>query len=171
MRNKVQPDEHARTQTQPEQPSARPDADLMRVDAPQASGPRVHTVRLLDSPGATLTVTCPDWCESDHSEDETQGASLEGFAHRGTAKALHVGRADGDHEDVLLIEITQYPFSRGTRRPMAVLCPSSEHAEEHLDVEDVYALARQARAYADALDELGVTLDDARRTARLEAGR
>ncbi|MFF4270143.1 DUF6907 domain-containing protein [Streptomyces sp. NPDC001536] len=127
---------------------------------------RTHAIRLLDSPGATLTVTCPKWCQADHQEDVTHGTFLEDFAHRGTEEALHVDLGDGTHEDVLLCEITQYPFGRDLRRPTAILWPSLGMTEGHLDRDGVFRLADQLRAYADALDDLAVDLENARRTGR-----
>ncbi|MFH8530539.1 DUF6907 domain-containing protein [Streptomyces tendae] len=149
---------------------------MMRVDAPQVSeaealdayrkvydAQRTHTIRLLDAPGATLTVVCPEWCAGDHREDETHGTYLVDFAHRGYEEALHVDLGEGATEDVLLCEITQYPFGRDLCQPVALLWPSLGLTEGHLTPDGVYALARQLRTYADALDELGVELDDARR--------
>ncbi|MGA5487261.1 DUF6907 domain-containing protein [Streptomyces pseudogriseolus] len=147
----------------------------MRDDAPQVSDAealaayrkvydeaRTHTIRLLDSPGATLTVRCPDWCESDHAEDETRGTFLEDFAHRGAEEALHVDLAEGGHEDVLLVEITQYPFGRDLRQPTAILWPSLGLTEEHLDPDRLSAFAGQLREYAHALEQLTVRLEAAR---------
>jgi hypothetical protein len=154
---------------------ARPDADLMRVDAPQVSNAealdayrevyeqeRTHAIRLLDAPRTTLTVHCPGWCESDHAEDETHGTYLEDFAHRGAEEALHVDLAEGGHEDVLLVEITQYPFGRDLRQPTAILWPSLGLTEEHLDPDRLSALAGQLREYAHALEQLTVRLEAAR---------
>lgn len=142
------------------------DAPLMRVDAPQVSEPRIRIIRLLDTPGATLAVTCPDWCESDHYEDITHGTFLEDVAHRGTEEALHVDMGDGTTEDVLLCEITQYPFGYRMREPVAILWPTLGMTEGHMDPDKLCALAEQLHGYADSLTALSVELDDARRTAR-----
>lgn len=155
---------------------ARPDADLMRADAPQVTDAealdayrkvyeqyRTHTVRLLDQPGATLTARCPKWCESGHAEEEAHGTFAADFAHRGAEEALHVDLGDGTAEDVLLCEITQYPFSSSDlRTPTVVMWPTLGMTEAHLDPDKLTALAGQLREYATALDEL---------TARLEAAR
>lgn len=152
------------------------DADPMRVDAPQVddvrallaeahetyTNQRTHTIRLLDTPGATLTVTCPEWCQSDHAEDVVHGTFLVDFAHRGWEEALHVDLGDGSTEDVLLCEITQYPFGRDMRKPVAVMWPTLGMTEAHLEPAGVRALADQLRTYADALDDLSVELMDAR---------
>jgi hypothetical protein len=127
---------------------------------------RTHTIRLLDSPGATLTVTCPEWCRSDHAEDRVHGTYMVDFAHRGWEEALHIDLGDGTAEDVLMCEITQYPFGRDMRQPVAVMWPTLGMAEAHMDPAQMCALAEQLRTYADALTELSVELDDARRTAR-----
>lgn len=147
---------------------------LMRVDAPQASEAealdayremyeesRTHTIRLLDSPGATLTVRCPDWCESGHQEDKTHGTYLVDFAHRGAEEALHVDLGDGATEDVLLCEITQYPFGRDMRQPTALVWPTLGMTEAHLNADKLCALAGQLRDYADALDQQAVRLEKA----------
>lgn len=158
---------------------ARPDADLMRqdtpVDAPQVSESEVfaayrevfaeqqtHVIRLLDSPGATLTVTCPSWCESDHAEEETHGTFAEDFAHRGAEEALHVWIDGTDGEDVLLTEITQYPFGKDMRTPTVLLWPSLGLTETQLDPDGVVELADNLRTYADALDELAKRLEGVR---------
>lgn len=141
---------------------ARPDADLMRVDAPQVSEPRTVTVRLLDAPGATMTATCPAWCQSDHAEDTLHGTYAADFAHRGGEEALHIDLGDGGAEDVLICEITQYPFGSDLRTPTAVLWPTLGMTEGHLDQRGLFALADQLRGYADALDEVAVTLDHIR---------
>ncbi|MDX2515474.1 hypothetical protein PV355_10010 [Streptomyces stelliscabiei] len=143
---------------------ARPDADLMRVDAPQVSGPRTVTVRLLNTPGATMTVTCPEWCASDHAEDIAHGTFAEDFAHRAAEEALHVDLGDGGAEDVLMCEITQYPFGSTLRTPTVVMWPTLGMTEAHLDPRGLFALADQLRTYADALDEVAVTLDEIRRS-------
>jgi hypothetical protein len=153
---------------------ARPDAHLMRPDAPQVSDAealdayrefydeyRTHTVRLLDHPGATMTARCPRWCESDHAEDETHGTFLADFAHRGAEEALHVDLGDGHAEDVLLCEITQYPFGSDMRTPTVLLWPTLGMTEGHLDADGLAALAGQLREYATALDELVKRLEAA----------
>lgn len=156
---------------------ARPDADLMRVDAPQVSqadealrrvraASRTHTVRLLDSPGATLNVTCPAWCEDDHQEDKTRGTFLEDFAHRGTEEALHVDLGDGGHEDVLIVEITQYPFGRDMRQPTALLWPTLGMTEGHLTPDGLAALGEQLHQYANDLIGMSVRLAEIRRGNR-----
>jgi hypothetical protein len=146
---------------------ARPDADLMRGDAPQVTEAealdayrefydqyRTHTIRLLDAPGATMIARCPRWCESDHAEDKAHGTFLVDFAHRGAEEALHVDLGDGDAEDVLLCEITQYPFGSDMRTPTVVMWPTLGMTEGHLDADGLCALAGQLREYATALDEL-----------------
>lgn len=154
---------------------AQGDADLMRGDAPQVTDAealdayrelyeehRTHTVRLLDEPHATMTVRCPSWCESDHAEDETHGTFAQDFAHRGAEEALHVDLGDGDAEDVLLCEITQYPFSSSElRTPTVLLWPTLGMTEGHLDADGLCALAGQLREYATALDELAKRLEAA----------
>lgn len=128
---------------------------------------RTHTIRLLDTPGATLTVHCPEWCTGDHAEDVVHGTYLVDFAHRGWEEALHVDMADGTAEDVLLCEITQYPFGRDKREPVVILWPTlGMNAEAVMDPDRLCALAEQLRGYADSLTELSVELADARRTAR-----
>lgn len=155
--------------------NASPDVPLTRVDVPQVTNAealdtyrefyeeyRTHTIRLLDHPGATLTVRCPGWCESDHAEDTTHGTYLVDFAHRGAEDALHVDLGDGHADDVLLVEITQYPFDRDMRTPVALLWPTLGMGEAVLDPDGLSGLAGQLREYAAALDML---------TKRLEAAR
>ena len=157
-------------------PDARPDADLMRPDAPQVTEAealdayrkvfteqQTHVIRLLDAPGMALTVTCPDWCESDHAEDETRGTFLVDFAHRGAEEALHVDLGDGDAEDVLLCEITQYPFGSDMRTPTVLLWPMLGRGEAHLDADGLCALAEQLQEYANALIDMSVRLASIRR--------
>ncbi|WP_119581056.1 DUF6907 domain-containing protein [Streptomyces europaeiscabiei] len=154
---------------------ARPDADLMRGDAPQVTDAealdayrefyeevRTHTVRLLDAPGSTMTVRCPSWCASDHAEDETHGTFAADFAHRGGEEALHVDLGDGDAEDVLICEITHYPFSSSDlRTPTVVMWPTLGMTEGHLDAPKLFGLADQLRQYATALDEVAIDLQNA----------
>lgn len=161
MHNNVQPSSAPRTQADEALRQARA-LDAYRKLYEQQ---QTHVVRLLDSPGATLTVTCPDWCESDHREDEVHGTYMVDFAHRGREEALHVDLGDGGTEDVLITEITQYPFGRDLRQPTAVLWPTLGLSEGHLNPAQVCALAKQLRTYADTLDELSVELDNARRAA------
>jgi hypothetical protein len=155
---------------------AQGDVDLMRVDAPQVSETealdayrefydrhRTHTVRLLDHPSATMTARCPRWCESDHAEDLAHGTFLADFAHRGAEEALHVDLGDGDGaEDVLICEITQYPFSSDElRTPTVVMWPTLGMTEAHLGADGLAALAGQLREYAAALEELAKRLEAA----------
>lgn len=159
MHDNVQPTASARIRTAP----ASGDAPLMRVDAPQVS--RTHVIRLLDSPGATLTVQCPDWCESDHYEDMTHGTFLDDIAHRGREEALHVDLGDGTAEDVLMVEITHYPFGRDLRTPTVVMWPTLGMTEAHKSPDELRRLADHLRQYADALDDLSVDLENIREQA------
>ncbi|WP_405924733.1 DUF6907 domain-containing protein [Streptomyces sp. NBC_00035] len=143
---------------------ARPDADLMRVDAPQVTEPRVHTIPLRDAPGATLTVTCPEWCTTDHYLDIQNGVLAADFAHLGAWADLDPSQ---DDRPLLSVRIEQWPFGSKHREPMVCTSPAGgQGGEEDLTPEDVRALADQLRAFAADLDELSVDLDDARRTAR-----
>jgi hypothetical protein len=182
MHDNVQLTASARVQLTDEQAAAQRSVDrafpavaefLASGDAPQVDVPaaaaahretytaeRTHTIRLLDAPGATLTVTCPAWCESGHAEDETHGTFAADFAHRGAEEALHVDLGDGSVEDVLMCEITQYPFGSDMRTPTVVMWPTLGMAEGHLDADKLCGLAGQLREYAAVLDEL---------TKRLEA--
>lgn len=160
--------------------AASADARLMRADAPQADDlrallaeahetytqQRTHTVRLLDEPGATLTVACPAWCQSDHAEDRVHGTYMVDFAHRGWEEAFHVDLGDGTAEDVLICEITQYPFGRDMRTPVAVMWPTLGMTEAHMDPDQLCALGEQLRSYADSLTDLSIELADARRTVQ-----
>ncbi|MEU0217080.1 hypothetical protein ABZ281_19035 [Streptomyces sp. NPDC006265] len=143
---------------------AQPDADLMRVDAPQVSGPRTHTVRLLDAPGATMTVTCPDWCISDHQDEMTRGTFAADFTHQG-AELVLPSPAAGD-APLISARITHAPFSHALREPVMGVWP----ADEEMGAEQVSVLADRLRAFADELDSLSVDLDDARLTARNARG-
>ncbi|WP_406355019.1 hypothetical protein OHB56_21120 [Streptomyces sp. NBC_01635] len=136
------------------------DADLMRVDAPQVNeGERVHVIRLLDAPGATLTVTCPEWCVSDHADEKTRGTFAPDFTHRGEELVFP---APGGGETMLSAQITHAPFSSILREP--VMGVSS--ASEDMGPDQAHEFADRLRAYADALDCLSVDLDDARLNAR-----
>lgn len=127
---------------------------------------QTHVIRLLDSPGATLTVTCPDWCESDHAEDEKHGTYLVDFAHRGAEEALHVDLGDGAAEDVLICEITQYPFGSDLRTPTVVMWPTLGMTEAHMDPDRLCALGEQLHEYADALTGASIRLAEIRRGNR-----
>ncbi|MFE9922292.1 DUF6907 domain-containing protein [Streptomyces sp. NPDC005774] len=141
-------------------PSLAPvDADLMRLDAPQVSAPRVHTIPLLDAPGATLTVTCPDWCVSDHADEKTRGTFAPDFTHRGEELVFP---APGGSETMLSAQITHAPFSSILREPVMGVGSASED----MGPDQVHEFADRLRAYADALDCLSVDLDDARLNAR-----
>lgn len=124
---------------------------------------QTHVVRLLDSPGATLTATCPDWCESDHAEDEKHGTFAADFAHRGAEEALHVDLGDGAAEDVLICEITQYPFGSDLRTPTVVMWPTLGMTEGHLDADGLCVLAEQLQEYADALTAMSIRLAEIRK--------
>ena len=139
---------------------ARPDAHLMRVDAPQVIEPRIHTGRLLDAPGATMTVTCPDWCVSDHQDETTRGTFAADFTHQGAELVLS-SPAAGD-APLISARITHAPFSHVLREPVMGVWP----ADEEMGAEQVSGLADRLRAFADELDSLSVDLDDARLTAR-----
>ncbi|MVO86651.1 hypothetical protein GPA10_18275 [Streptomyces sp. p1417] len=142
-----------------------PDAPRMRADAPQVSSqadealrrvrtaPRTHTLRLLDTPGATLTVTCPDWCEIDHEEEVTHGTFLADFTHSGSSTSLDLaGLVDTDAE-VLYVEITQTPFGSGPQTPVAQVWPLlGGHAETDMGPAELRQLAERLRGYADALE-------------------
>lgn len=139
---------------------ALPDADLMRVDAPQVNeDERVHTIRLLDAPGATLTVTCPDWCVSDHADEKTRGTFAPDFTHHGEELVFP---APGGGEPMLSARITHAPFSSILREPVMGVWSASED----MGPDQVHEFADRLRAYADALDCLSVDLDDARLNAR-----
>lgn len=120
--------------------------------------PRAHTIRLLDHAGAALTVTCPTWCESDHAEDETHGTYLEDFAHTGPEEALCVDLGDGATEDVLICQVTQYPFGRDLRKPTVLLWPTLGMTEAHVDVAGLASLGVQLHQYANALTALSIRL-------------
>lgn len=123
------------------------------------STPRVHTVRLLDAPGATLTVACPDWCVSDHADEKTRGTLAADFTHKGAELALPSPAADD--EPLMSARIEHGPFSHSLRTPVMGVWPVAD-----MDPDQVHAFAEQLRAFADALDCLSVDLDDARLTAR-----
>ncbi|MER5384475.1 hypothetical protein ABT040_30150 [Streptomyces sp. NPDC002688] len=146
--------------------AARPDADLMRADAPQANAPRVVTVRLLDTPGATLTVTCPTWCVSEHRDEAEHGTFAVDFTHYGRDSAVSV---DGV-EPILSARIAQSPFTSKGPEPVVMTWPEAGATNGQLSPDEVYALADQLRAYADTLDELAVDLDVARRAAAKNGG-
>lgn len=137
---------------------------VMRPDAGQAAEPRTVAARLLDTPGATLTAQCPDWCVSGHQRDREHGTFAADFTHQGVEAALSLG----DDEPLLSIRIEQRPFSAGDRTPVVATWPEAGPDGGELTPDGVYALAARLRAYADALDELGVDLDGARLTDRLE---
>lgn len=127
--------------------------------------PRTVVVPLLDTLGAALTVACPEWCTSDHSLDVQRGVLAADFTHHGARQELTPGE---DGASVLSVRIEQWPFAAASREPFAALWSACGQVEEELTPDGVYALADRLRADADALDCLGVDLDDARRTARLE---
>lgn len=162
MHDNVQPSSAPRTQADEALHQARALDAYRKLYEEQ----QTHVVRLLDSPGATLTVTCPDWCESDHREDEVHGTYMVDFAHRGAEEALHIDLGDGDHEDVLLCEITQYPFGRDLRKPTAVVWPTLGMTETHANPDRLAALGEQLHEYADALIAMSIRLADIRRGNR-----
>lgn len=133
---------------------AQPDADLMRADAPQVNGPRVHTIPLHNAPGATLTVTCPEWCVSEHREEAEHGAYACDFSHMGAQVELSPGG-----EVLLSASLAQSPFGSGDRRPIVATWPETNG---DLDERGVLDLADQLRDYADDLDDLAVDLLNAR---------
>ncbi|WP_371547967.1 hypothetical protein OG266_22060 [Streptomyces sp. NBC_00554] len=129
------------------------DADALDAYRKVYAEERTRVIKLLDSPGATLTVMCPPWCADDHQEDMTRGTFLEDFAHRGGEEALALS-VDGGTEDVIVTEITQYPFGKTLRTPTVVMWPTlGMNAEAEMGPDEVRALAEQVRTYADALAE------------------
>jgi hypothetical protein len=124
---------------------------------------RTVTVRLLDAPGASATLTCPSWCTDDHAEDIARGTFAEDFAHRGDESALMVPREWDSKEDVLLVQIHQYPFGKDMREPTAILWPTLGLSEVHLGSNGVWQLADQLRQYAGELDRV---VDDVYRAVR-----
>lgn len=129
---------------------ARPDA----ADAPQV---RTVTVRLLDTPGASLTVPCPAWCATDHSDDADRGTYAEDFAHRGEETSLDI-----DGAGLVVTELTQYPFSRDMRLPTMTMWPVLDFAsngETYLDGAGLRSVAARLREHAATLDVQAATLD------------
>ncbi|MCY0962784.1 DUF6907 domain-containing protein [Streptomyces sp. H27-H5] len=125
--------------------------------------PRTHAIRLLDAAAATLTVTCPPWCESDHQEDLTHGTYLADFAHRGGEQGLAVRMPDGRCEEVLVTELTQYPFGSDLQAPSVLLWPVLGYmSETQLDPLGLVDLAEDMRRYAGALDLLAGRLEQMR---------
>jgi hypothetical protein len=141
--------------------------DLMRADALRPAAPRTVVVRLLDTPGAMLTVTCPEWCVTDHFTEVQRGVLAADFTHLGVWADLDTGEDDAP---VLSVRIEQRPFSAACREPVACTSPAAGQGSDDLAPDDVFALADRLRAFAESLDALGVDLDDARRTARTERG-
>lgn len=133
---------------------ARPDADLMRGDAVLVDGPRVVTVPLHNAPGSTLSVTCPEWCVSEHREEAGHGAYASDFSHMGAQVELSPGG-----EVLLSASLAQSPFGSGDRRPIVATWPETNG---DLDERGVLDLADQLRAYAVDLDDLAVDLLNAR---------
>ena len=122
--------------------------------------PRVHTVRLLDAPGATLTVTCPDWCVSDHADERARGVFAADFTHQGAELVLP--SPAGEDEPLVSVRIEHSPFSYSLRTPVVSVWPD----DADMSPDQVRAFADRLRAYADDLDCLSVDLDDARLNAR-----
>lgn len=141
---------------------------VMRPDVGQVAEPRTVAVPLLDVPGATLTVTCPQWCVTDHGLDVMRGVLAADFTHLGPWADLDPSE---DDQPVLSVRIEQRPFSTECPGPVACTSPVAGQGGDDLAPDQVYALADQLRAFADVLDDLGVDLDDARRTAREGHGR
>ncbi|MFD6822476.1 DUF6907 domain-containing protein [Streptomyces sp. NPDC060085] len=138
----------------------------MRADAPQVSGPRVHTVRLHEVAGAALAVACPAWCVSDHRHEVEDGTFVVDFTHYGPEVSLRLAAG----EEALSARISQTPFDARDRAPVVATYPEVGANNGRLTSDEVYALANQMRAYAAALDELAFDLDDARLTDRTERG-
>ncbi|MFZ3558357.1 MULTISPECIES: DUF6907 domain-containing protein [unclassified Streptomyces] len=157
----------------PEQ-SASPDAPVMRPDALQVSQTdealrrarttaRTHRVRVLDAPGTTLMVTCPEWCESDHDDDMRFGTLLEDFTHCGAYRSLQVDDTTDTCTEVLATSIVQTPFDRKAPAPYVDLQPMpGVLVAAELEPTQLAALAEQLRAHARALDEQAEQLAAAR---------
>jgi hypothetical protein len=135
------------------------------VDEHAAARPSV-VVPLLDAPGATLTASCPEWCTDSHATDMQRGVLAADFTHHGTRQDLPPGE---DGAPVLSVRIEQWPFASAGREPFAALWSACGQVEDELTPDGVYAFAVRLRAFASALDALGVELDDARRSARLDS--
>ncbi|MFF9494252.1 DUF6907 domain-containing protein [Streptomyces flaveolus] len=113
-----------------------------------------RTVDLVTVDHGTVTITEPEWCIGHTDHRPVHRVDL---LHRGPDVALSF---HGRHiTDAAMVQqpFAAAPADRSPRVSVGVLGLA-------LDVEDLYALAERIRDYADALDCLGVDLDDACRT-------
>lgn len=156
------------------QAAASGDAPQMGSQADEAlrqvrTAARTRRIRLLDSPGASLTVVCPDWCEADHDEDQTHGTYLADFAHLGRYEGLDLTGLADTEEEVLFTEITQYPFRESNRSPVIKTWPVlGGHGVTEMDPAAVCELAERLRQYAAVLDAKSDKVLGLRQQAKVE---
>ncbi|WP_369222457.1 hypothetical protein AB5J52_14065 [Streptomyces sp. R39] len=139
---------------------------VMRGDVPAAAVPRTVVVPLLDTPGATLTVTCPGWCASDHRQEIERGVLTADFMHHGASEDLVLEVED---QPILSVRIEQRPFADGHREPVAATRPEAGRNDGDLTPQELCALADQLRAFAENLEDLAADVADARRGGRGES--
>ncbi|MBV2357820.1 hypothetical protein KUM39_26270 [Streptomyces sp. J2-1] len=114
-------------------------------------------VPLNDTPGATLTATCPAWCVSEHEQDAERGVHAADFTHWGPE--LELCATDG--EPILTASLRWSPFA-SDNEPTVGTYPEFGPDGGEFTPQGVRALADRLREYADRLDELSMQLHDAR---------
>jgi hypothetical protein len=114
--------------------------------------------------GGSLTVTCPTWCTTDHSDEVACGIHPSDLQH--TGDDIHLDfNADGGEVSILQARLGQYPFSGDPAEaaPYVELTPegstaASVYCYNRLELDDEI---RKVRAHLRALIELGDQLAEA----------
>ncbi|WP_405585278.1 DUF6907 domain-containing protein [Streptomyces sp. NBC_01092] len=132
--------------------------------AAQAPAEEPRTITYPIRTGGSLTVTCPTWCTTDHSDDVACGIHPGDLQHQGDDIHLDFN-ADGVETTILLARLGQYPFSGDPDEaaPYVELTPegstaASVYCHNRLELDDEI---RKVRAHLRALLELGDQLAEA----------
>ncbi|GAA2346691.1 hypothetical protein OKJ48_39365 [Streptomyces kunmingensis] len=139
------------------------DEALSRVRAEN----RTHRIRVLDAPGATLTVTCPAWCESDHEDEVERGTFLEDFTHCGAFRSAEFDDGTNTSVEIMGSAIMQRPFARNEHVPVAsVQVVVGGTGDFECDPAQLATLAHALDEHADQLRSLARNLAVIRGGAR-----
>lgn len=132
----------------------------------------VRTISYPLRTGGSLTVTCPDWCTYDHTDDVARGIDPDGLLHQGDKIGLEYN-ADGVDLSILEARIAQWPFDSDNGAPYIEYIPEGRTAaslqlSSPLAVsEEIRKVRGQLRALEELADQLAVAkADDHARNTR-----
>ena len=108
--------------------------------------------------GQRITVTCPDWCVTDHSA--TDLAFIEDLSHEGARIAMQMPSYPSGTEQTMIAYLAQRPFTRTAedRAPRLALEAADDADAVELDAALAQAVALSMRAHADRMLEMSKQL-------------